>query len=127
MHEGNGWKITPLAGWEVEVEGKVTAIYHPNGVGAIQISLYSKDGAVTETDLLDFAGDHIEVGAVYKEYEENSHKVLTFAFGHDGVFWQHWYIALSRGVLFVTYNCDEADREIELEKVKLIVATISAT
>jgi len=127
VHDGNGWKITPLSGWVLEVEGNISTLYHPKGVGAIQISKYSKDSAVTKADLLDLASEHIEAGANYKEYEENFLKVLTFAFGHDGEFWQHWYIAISSGVLFITYNCDEADREVELEQVKSMVATVSAT
>jgi len=124
---GNGWEILLEEGWESEIEEGMATFYHSNGFGALQISSYSKNIPVTEKDLKDLASDHINAGVKLKAYENNSSKVLTLAFGYEGVFWQYWYIAVGKTALVVTYNCDEDDRVKEIDIIKNMVSTINET
>lgn len=116
-----------LPEWGREYEEGCLTIYHPNGVGALQISAYSKDSEVTEEDLKDLASDRIESGAEVAPAKLGEFTGFTLAFRVDNTFWQHWYVSSFNEALFITYNCEVEDREHEISQIKDMVATLSAT
>jgi len=124
---GSSWTIDLLPEWTGEHDEECSTIYHPNGVGALQISAYSKGGAVTAEDLEDLALEHIEAGAKPVEANTGQFKGFSLAFGVDGEFWQYWYARHGSTALLVTYNCEEADRNREIGEIKEMVATLAAT
>lgn len=116
-----------LGGWVGEHDEDCSTIYHPNGVGALQVSSYSKDNEITESDLKDLAQDHIESGAQLAAASSGDFNGFTLAFGVDGKFWQYWYVSNKSTALLITYNCNEADIDLEKDIVKSIVASLKAT
>jgi hypothetical protein len=126
-YKGSGWELNIEDSWVVEDTDGLITIYNPQGVGALQVSSYSKDSIVTEYDLKELAQEHIDAGAKVDSYIQHDSKVLTLAFGVDGEFWQHWYIAINHQALFVSYNCDVSERSVEIDTIKKIVASISKT
>ena len=124
---GNSWEVDLLPDWIGEHTEECTTIYHPDGVGALQISSYSKNDSVTESDLMDLAQEHIDTGAKPVKAEAGAFEGFTFAFGIDGEFWQFWYVARDNIALLITYNCNEADLGPEREHAKSIVASLKAT
>jgi hypothetical protein len=126
-YKGSGWELNIEDSWVVEDTDGLISIYNPQGVGALQISSYSKDLIVTEDGLKELAQEHIDAGAKIDSYIQNDNKALTLAFGVDGEFWQHWYIAINHQALFVSYNCDVSERSVEIDTIKKIVASISKT
>ena len=127
IFQGISWKVTLLPEWIGKHDEECSTIYHPNGVGALQISSYSKNCDVTDSDLRDLAHEHIESGAKLAEADSGEFRGFTLAFGVDGEFWQYWYIANGSIALLVTYNCNEADLGPERDQVKKIVASLQAT
>lgn len=125
--KGNCWEVELLPEWVGEHAEDCATIYHPDGVGALQISSYSKNDSVTEADLKDLAQEHIDFGAKLGKAEAGAFEGLTFAFGSDGEFWQFWYVAKGNIALLITYNCNEADLGPEREHAKSIVASLRAT
>ncbi|OEY67522.1 hypothetical protein [Marinobacter sp. X15-166B] len=107
---GKNWKIDLLPDWTGEHEEECSLVFHSEGIGALQISSYSKDGAVTDEDLKGLAQEHLEAGAKLIDVEAGDFKGFTLAFGVKGEFWQLWYVANGPRALFMTYNCDESDR-----------------
>ena len=127
MYQGNGWSLQPANGWVAEFDEQLTPFYHPNGVGALQVSQYRKESKITESDVLGLASDHIDAGVKYKSIETQGFQGITFAFGAEGRFWQHWYIYHGSLLLFVTYNCPESDRGVEKAPVESMVQSVNAT
>ena len=125
--KGISWGIELLPEWEGEHDEDCTTIYHPNGVGALQISAYSKDSEVTEEDLKDLANEHIEAEAKLSPANSGEFKGFTCAFGVENEFWQYWYVSSGNTALLITYNCEAQDREYEIDKIKGMVASLSAT
>lgn len=121
------WKIELLPEWVGEVDEDCSTIYHPDGVGALQISAFVKDSEVTEEDLKGFAKDHIEAGARLSPLNAEGFKGFTFAFGVENEFWQFWYVSAGNVALFITYNCEANDRDYEVEDIRTMVASVSAT
>ena len=127
IFQGTSWIINLLPDWTGEHDEDCSTIYHPEGVGALQISAFSKDGKVTDEDLKDFAQDHIEAGAKLSESNSGDFKGFTLVFVVDNEFWQHWYVAKGNTALFITYNCEAVDREVEIDKIKTMVASLKTT
>ncbi|MCG6968196.1 MAG: hypothetical protein LJE85_00380 [Gammaproteobacteria bacterium] len=126
IFKGESWGIELLPEWIGEHEEDCSTIYHPNGVGALQISAYSKDSEVTEEDLKDLASEHIEAGTKLAPAISGDFRGFTLAFGIESEFWQHWYVSSGNKVLFVTYNCEDQDKVHEISQIKEMVATLSA-
>lgn len=124
---GKSWRVNLLSGWAGEHEKECAVIFHPEGVGALQVSSYSKNGMVTQDDLKGLAQEHIDAGAKLAEAEAGDFKGFTLAFGLEGEFWQLWYVGHGSTALFITYNCQEADHGAELESIKSIISTLAAT
>jgi hypothetical protein len=125
--QGNSWEVTLPPDWIGEHSEECSTIYHPDGVGALQISSYSKNEPVTETDLKSLAQEHIESGANLGEAEAGAFRGFTFALGVDGEFWQFWYVSKDNAALLITYNCSETDLGPERDHAKSIVASLKAT
>lgn len=127
IFQETSWAINLLPEWIGEHDEDCSTIYHPEGVGALQISAFSKDGKVTDEDLKDFSKDHIEAGAKLSESNLGDFKGFTLAFGVDDEFWQHWYVAKENTALFITYNCEVVDSEVEIDNIKTMVASLETT
>lgn len=126
LFEGKSWSISLLPGWIGEHEEECSTIYHPEGVGALQISAYTKVTPVTDEDLREFTEEHIEAGAKLSPVQAGEFTGHTIAFGIDGTFWQYWYLRNASTMLLVTYHCDEDERNHELEQIKSMVTTLAA-
>ncbi|MBY6222762.1 hypothetical protein [Marinobacter nauticus] len=124
--DGPNWRINLLPGWLGEHEEGCSIVFHPEGVGALEISSYSKEGMVTEEDLRGLAQEHIEAGAKLTETSAGDFKGFTLAFGSDSEFWQLWYVASGPTALFITYNCQAVDRDAEIESIKSMVSSLAA-
>lgn len=125
--QGNSWKVQLPEGWLGEHDEECSTIYHPEGVGALQISSYSKSDTVTEADLKNMAQDHIDAGANLAKASAGEFSGFTLAFGSDGEFWQFWYVGKGNTALLLSYNCEEADLGPERDYAKNIVANLRAT
>ena len=124
---GSSWSIDLLPEWIGEHEEDCSTIYHPDGVGALQISSYKKDSIVEEDDLRNLAQDHVEAGAKLSPANSGQFNGFTLAFGAEGQFWQYWYVANNNTALLLTYNCEEVDLGPERDEVKSMVGTLAAT
>ncbi|RBP68443.1 hypothetical protein [Marinobacter nauticus] len=124
--DGPNWRINLLPEWVGEHEEDCSIVFHPEGVGALEISCYFKEGTVTEEDLRGLAQEHIEAGAKLTEASAGDFKGFTLAFGSDNEFWQLWYVASGPTALFITYNCQAVDRDAEIESIKSMVSSLAA-
>lgn len=127
VFRGDGWSVDLPEEWQLETDNYLYTFYHPNGFGALQVTGFTKEGAVTENDLKELASEHINAGAIAKPIESSSVMGITLAFGLSSEFWQYWYIGFGNTALLITYNCDLPDREKEIKIIKDIVSSIKVT
>ena len=118
------WSAELPAGWESQRDDACVTIYHPDGVGALQISAAFKDAAVTDADLRDFAREHLDAGAKAREVAAGDFSGFTIAFGAADRFWRHWYLRSFDQTLFVTYNCEADDQGVEDEQLSQMIASL---
>lgn len=43
---------------------------------------------------------------------------------HTNIFWKKWFVACKQDLLFITYNCDHGEKELEAEMVSALLATL---
>lgn len=118
------WQAILPDGWESQRDDNCVTLYHPDGVGALQISAAFKYFLVTDEDLRDFASEHLQAGAKIRELTCGEFAGFTLAFGVDDAYWRHWYLRRDNQMLFVTYNCPRDDRGTEDEPVSQILASL---
>jgi hypothetical protein len=124
---GGNWSIDLLPDWLGEADAHSSTISRAEGAGALQISSFAKDVAVTVDDLRYLANDHIEAGAKLADARAKEFQGFTFAFEVDDQFWQHWFFASSNIALVASYNCAADQRESEIADVRKMVASLVTT
>jgi hypothetical protein len=106
------WHVDLPNGWRAELQDECVAVFSPTGVGALQISdATSYSGDVADADLVEIALRNgtpaihlrpVTLGACPGYAEE-----LV-----DGdTYWRKWHVRWRNQILFITYNCELADRE----------------
>lgn len=119
------WEIDLPDGWEAEPEEHCVTISDPNGVGALQVGAYQKpDGIVNEDNLLDatelepLSRKNLEKKR-YKDFEG-----FHYTFSADDRFWRKWWLRSGYTMMFVTYNCAFAARDVESEIIDKMVSSL---
>ncbi len=121
---GASWSIELYPEWVSEQDDPCVSIYHPDGVGALQISPFNKDSKIASHDLRDLASDHITEGMDVDTIQAGEFSGITLASFEDEKFLQCWFVVANKTALFVTYNCDKADSELENDAVKKMIASL---
>jgi hypothetical protein len=118
------WRGELPPGWCAQHGPAAVAFYHPDGVGALQLSSFRKpDGDVTDADLRVMAVsapgcDELrparagEFAGLYCESER------------DGTYWGRWFVSRGRVALHITYNCAAEERDREQEEVERVVTSL---
>lgn len=136
--EKKGWYTVELPeGWTVDEDEDPVAIYHPDGVGALQVSAetprLSKAGEKPDVFLMLRAflrGTGVDIDAIPSrrgsargmdwaeaEYVEDSPQ-------EGKVFWLARMVVTPNSLVFLTYACAEEDKERERAAVDAILASL---
>lgn len=124
-----GWySIEYPEGWRVEeTEGVVTFSNAETGYSALQISAYRTPGHQdTSKVLLEYLSDKSlpNHGSSIITDQEGLKHFSTFEFVENDWYRQFWVISQDIYLLFVTYNCKNADKAKELTEVLNIISSI---
>lgn len=117
--------------YEIEEDEGVVGIYDEvNGVGAINISSYkistSYDFKI-EAELLEFiqtnSGYNSSIELVNTEIRDNNYGRSEFT--TDGTdYWIYWIKFKNQKSVFITYNCDYDDKDVESPLIYDIIESI---
>jgi hypothetical protein len=119
-YDSTDWSLEIPEGWRHEEDDSCTTFFHPQGLGALQISSYRKDQAVTDDDLREFAGD-IPLAGVSLGHLTG----FRTRFAQDDTFWTKWWLRAGCQMIHVTYNCSVANRGREDEAVDSMTETLT--
>lgn len=120
------WSIHIPEGWTASEDPECVTLTGSAPIGALQISASFKRTEVFDSDLREFASDHLDAGAVPAEVHAGDFVGLEFAFDTEDACWRQWYLRYSNMMLYVTYNCDLADRGAEDAAVNSAVGSLKA-
>ncbi len=111
--------------WQVDDEAEVLTLYHPEGVGELQISTIKFDEPLSGDALLKLAAEHIEAGAEPEEVTLGEFDGIVLEYEVDGEYGCEWYLLAGSLFLFVTYVCDCGDDEQEHDVVEFILESLT--
>jgi hypothetical protein len=114
--------IYPL-NWETEIDGRILSVFNPEGVGALQFSIYeSSEERVNAQDYLRSILKRQQINTTV--VGEKNIAVTTFI-NTDGKYWKYWLLHKNSHIIFATYNCEEEDAEKEIKEIDEIVLSLT--
>lgn len=125
-----GWYVVEYpADWRAdESESLVTLYRSESGIGALQLSAYRTPGKQDTTEvLIEYLSDQkvpIDVASV-SVTKEGFKEVSTYGYLENDSYWHVWVVSQGSYLVFVTYNCNAADQDNELQSVLEIVNSVT--
>lgn len=110
--------------WIVKKCEECISFYAEDGVDALQISAYSKDGIVTLEDLKEFAENEVPKDANVASVFIGNYFGLQSKFEYKKTFWQVLFLAKDKVFLYITYNCDFELKETEKDVILQIINSL---
>jgi hypothetical protein len=121
------WEIELTLGWTAESKEECVTITKSSEGGALQLSAYrKKDGAITREDLLDVSECDDEMQCHLQEKTWGEFAGFQLVCSEDDTFWRKWWLANGQTLLFVTYNCELANKDSEKQEISEMVGTLKA-
>ncbi len=119
------WEINLLDGWAAQRGKHCVTIYHPDGVGALQVSAYQNPRAkVTREDLLEATNLDAETQKHLGEQQWGGFEGFQLVYSADGTFWRKWWLGADKTMVLVTYNCELKEQEVECEAIGAMVSSL---
>jgi len=127
-HVATFWEIELASGWTAEAEDECVTIVKSNTGGALQISAYQKQAdSISREDLLDATDCDEETQENLQEKVWGDFSGFQLVYSKDEIFWRKWWLANGKTLLFVTYNCELAQKAAETKDVNEMVSSLKAT
>lgn len=120
-YDSTDWSIEIPDGWSFEEGKSCTSFFHPEGVGAFQVSSHLKEKAVTDDDLREFAGE-----IPLKPVSFGRLTGFRTRFSEDDTFWTKWWLRAGCQMIHATYNCPLADRGCEDGSVDMMIGSLTS-
>lgn len=118
------WELDLIEGWSGSHDEVCSSIFRDGGFGALQISAAKKAGSVTDSDLREFAAEHLDAGVAAASVSFGDFAGFSLAFSAGDQDWTHWYLRSGSVMLFVTYCCEHTDLGSEDEEVARILRSL---
>lgn len=125
-YQSTFWKINYPTEWVVEKHPECVSFYAEDGFGALQFSAHLKDEKVTKADLDELINDEIPKETQINDIELEEFTGIAAEFQYENHFWRTWILRKNKLLLYVTYNCEFEDRQIEREIVNQIVNSLKS-
>lgn len=118
------WKVRLPETWWVEPSDDCTTMSHPDGIGALQIFTYQKEGEVERADLDVLAAQEMAAGIIMSDCRLGEFHGFSGASDEDGQYWKVWFVCAADCALCITYNCDSEDQSDEAGVVQQILYSL---
>jgi hypothetical protein len=126
-YETTSWSIEVSKGWVTQKEESCTSIFHPDGVGALQLSDYqNKSGKGYPDDLSGFVASENLDKSVSTPFVAGDFRGVTISSTQNGRFTRKWFLIHDTRMLYVTYNCQQNDKTSEVVSVESMLKTLKA-
>ena len=138
VFEKKGWyRLALPPGWEVDEDENPVAIYHPEGVGALQVTAETPrplpPGGKIDVFLMlraflkQTGVDFIEEAATRateRGLDRASYEYTAESPEEGPVVWRSWMVTNHDIVVFLTYACRQEDKDLERAAVEGIVSSL---
>lgn len=106
------WQLKLPNKWQGEPGEGCATFFHSDGVGALQIETFCKQGDVDDNDLRQLAGDLVQSRQT-QPLRVGDFNGFSLELTEQNDYWRYWFVAAGDCALAITYNCDVQDCEKE--------------
>jgi len=125
QYSGGSWALTLPKNWSrIEEEDYVVSFAAHDGCGALQLSSYIKDEAVSNNDLLDFSEEMGILRSDLKTTRQGEFTGFAVEGSENGMWFRTWYLRCGSTMVFATYNCEADDQGVENRLVDGMLSTL---
>lgn len=119
------WSIKVAPNWRAESEAECTTLWQEEGVGALQISAYKYvSSPVPANDLSDFMDGEFPDDTLIESVTQGQFAGVGVEYVLEEKFWRKRWLTNGQLLVYVTYNCDLANRSIETSTVDQMLETL---
>lgn len=105
-------------------EQNLISTYDTNlGVGVLQFSIYNIDESI-DLSLADELEEHLKNKYEDLKISQDNNFAYFMVVDKNEIYWEYWLFRKKATLVFVTYNCAKADKEIEYEKIRMIILSV---
>ena len=119
-------------GWEYSVEQQpgdnsrsIISLRDPNGAGITRIGSYDAPTVVTRDILRTMTNVESSTPLAWQDWGDFSGYQYDYLEGD--AFLRQWWLTNETIIIFITYQCDPASRDIETEQIDTVVRSIETT
>jgi hypothetical protein len=126
---GELWELQLAKDWKSEVDEYCTSLFHPEGVGGLRISAFTKDdrSEVLKSELLAETNLPEEKQKFLAELQWGDFSGYQLVYAQEENFWRKLWLTDGVAFLFITYNCEKAYEKVELKVVNTMLSTLRST
>ncbi len=118
------WLLNVPALWDAEADGDTDVIYDNDGVGELVVSTLYQGEGIADEQLEAMASEHVDSDADIEDVVLGDFSGIAVSFEQDGEYWCEWYLRSEKVLLFITYNCDAKNVEVDEDVVESILESL---
>ncbi len=127
IFQSNWWQISVPAPWKAQEYEECVEITQTEGVGTLHISSARKQaGLVSDTELISQTRENSPEGAETERVKcgDFAGYAVEYVDWNDGFYWKKWFVACRKILLFVSYNCNRSDEDLESASVSVLLSSL---
>jgi len=118
------WRLLLPDDWVCESEEDTRLIYHPGGIGRLEITPSLQPEAIDDEDLRYFASEQIEQGVQPVAVTVGDFSGIELIYEHDDLYWRDWLLRNDDLLLLATYTCPPGLETKEEGMLDVMMATL---
>jgi len=118
------WSLNIPTLWDAEFKDETDVIYDQAGIGELVISTLYQDEGISDEQLEAMASEHVDSDAIIDDVVLGDLSGITVSFEQGDEYWSEWYLRSEKLLLFITYNCDLKNADVDEDVVESILESL---
>jgi len=118
------WSVNVPTLWGAEHADGSDILYDKAGVGELVFSTIFQTDGITDEQLEELASEHIDADAVFEDVNPGDFSGFAVSYLKGEEYWSEWFLRTDNCLLFISYNCDEGNEEVDEDVVESILESL---
>ena len=120
----DGWVHSIEGGPQANPEwGDLISIYHPNGIGILNVQFFSTPYPVNKDRLRNMTNVEWSTPLIWQNWGDYSG--YQYDYLERGSFYRQWWLTIEKTIIFFVYESNTESTNIEIDEINKIVNSIT--
>ncbi|WP_250657192.1 hypothetical protein [Alkalimarinus coralli] len=124
-YSGHYWVLNLPDQWNGHRGSESDSIFYQDGVGVVDITSIMNDVVAQDKDLRFYASEYLDKAAETTPIQLGDFSGFCLEYDEDGDFWWRAFVKSGHVLVFISYNCKNNEKRLELEAVQEILQSLS--